>query len=372
MAGLSTFALIASLVLSALPNMAFEALPPLRVREADGSPNAIPVFDIILSNNLTLLRNNPGTVTISATTGAGGSSVVYAPTGGNYITFIADADLTNEKILTASDSITIVTDGTRVFISATTNAGGGSGTVNAGSAGNLAFYPSAGTTVDDLLIGSASTVVAVNSSGASHQYFLLRASDNMTVFYSGTAYSFSATTNNMSLKQDSITFPLIVGSGGTGQTTLTNRGILIGSGTTAVQVLTALNSGELVVGSSTIVAPQILPMSAGSQGFVLTVNTASRFGLSWVSSGDLGVASGTVNAGSQNYLTFYPSAGTTVDDTTVSISTGGGVAPFNVFILTSNAASGASGDIWFQSSNGSIYLRFNSSSTIYSVELGAI
>ena len=62
--------------------------------------------------------------------------------------------------------------------------------------------------------------------------------------------------------QDPITFPLIVGSGGTGQTTLTNRGILIGSGINAVQALSALNSGGLLVGSSTAVAPQILSMAA--------------------------------------------------------------------------------------------------------------
>lgn len=49
-------------------------LPPLRIREVDGSPNVIPVFDVILSNNLSLQNNGGGIVTISATTGAGGSS----------------------------------------------------------------------------------------------------------------------------------------------------------------------------------------------------------------------------------------------------------------------------------------------------------
>mgnify|MGYP001580697926 FL=1 len=42
--------------------------------------------------------------------------------------------------------------------------------------------------------------------------------------------------------QDPITFTLIVGSGGTGLDTLTNRGILVGSGINAVHVLSALNS----------------------------------------------------------------------------------------------------------------------------------
>lgn len=142
--------------------MGSESVPPLRIRENDGSPNVIPVYDIILSSNLTLINKGGGIVSISATTGAGGTS------------------------------------------------------------------------------------------------------------------------------QDPITFPLIVGSGGTGQTTLTTRGVLIGSGINAVQVLAALNSGELLVGSSTLVAPQILPLSAGSQGFVLTADSASRFGVSWMASGGAG------------------------------------------------------------------------------------
>ena len=54
--------------------MAQDSIPPLRIREVDGSPNVIPVFDIILSNNLTLLNQGGGIVSISATTGAAGGS----------------------------------------------------------------------------------------------------------------------------------------------------------------------------------------------------------------------------------------------------------------------------------------------------------
>lgn len=74
-------------------------------------------------------------------------------------------------------------------------AGGGNGVVNAGSAGNLTYYAQAGTAVDDLVIGSSHTILGVNSSGASHTYYNLLASDNATVIKSGTGIFISATTS---------------------------------------------------------------------------------------------------------------------------------------------------------------------------------
>ena len=48
--------------------MSAEQFPPLRIREEDGSPNAIPVYEIVVSNG-TLTRAGPGFVRLS--TGAG-------------------------------------------------------------------------------------------------------------------------------------------------------------------------------------------------------------------------------------------------------------------------------------------------------------
>src|SRR3990167_7702871 len=108
-----------------------ESLPPLRIRENDGSQNLIPVYEIVLSSNLTLASKGPGVVVISASTGAGGTA------------------------------------------------------------------------------------------------------------------------------QDPITFPLIVGSGGSGVVTIGSNQIILGSGTAPFVVLTALNSGDIIAGSSTLVGPQI-------------------------------------------------------------------------------------------------------------------
>ena len=161
-----------------------ETLPPLRIRENDGVPNLIPVYDIILSNNLTLASKGPGIVVISATTGAGGTS------------------------------------------------------------------------------------------------------------------------------QEPITFPLIVGSGGSGVTTIGSNQIVLGSGTAPFVAFVALNSGELIAGSSTVVKPQVL--GAGSQGQVLIANSSLRLGMAWIDSNALGSASSVVYAQTgDTFLVYSASTGLT-------------------------------------------------------------
>ena len=112
-------------------------LPPLRIRENDGDPNVLPVFDIILSSNLSLQNKGGGIVVISASTGAGGT---------------AQAPITFPLIIGS----------------------GGTGIATA---------------------GSATSLVGMNSSASVYDFYRLAASDNMTIVRNGTAYLFSATTN---------------------------------------------------------------------------------------------------------------------------------------------------------------------------------
>ena len=73
-----------------------------------------------------------------------------------------------------------------------------------------------------IITGSATTLVGVNSSGVVYDYYLLRGSDNATVTRLGTAYFISATTNA------GFVSPLAINSGGTGQTSHTQNGIIYG------------------------------------------------------------------------------------------------------------------------------------------------
>ena len=78
---------------------------------------------LLEASNATVNINSSGaTYYVSANTSTGGSGPAYAPTGGPYITFVANDTLSAEKVLTASNNVTLTTDGNTVWIAATTNA----------------------------------------------------------------------------------------------------------------------------------------------------------------------------------------------------------------------------------------------------------
>lgn len=65
---------------------------------------------------------------------------------------------------------TTASGGIVIDASGVSGGGGGSGTVNTGAAGTIAYYPSAGTTVDDLTIGTANQVLGVNSGATGYEH----------------------------------------------------------------------------------------------------------------------------------------------------------------------------------------------------------
>jgi len=70
---------------------------------------------------------------------------------------------------------------------------------------------------------------------------------------------------------------LVVANGGTGATTLTDGGILLGSGTGAVTALAQATNGQLVIGSTG--ADPILATLASTGGTVTITNTAGNINL---------------------------------------------------------------------------------------------
>ena len=135
-----------------------EPLPPLRVREADGSPNVIPVFDMVFSG-ATLTKTGPTTVQVLVDSGAGGTG---APTDAPYVTYSANATLSAERILTAGSSVTLVTDLTAIYVNALT--GGGATTVYAAT-GNQYVTISAAADLTDEYVFQASTGISLTSAG---------------------------------------------------------------------------------------------------------------------------------------------------------------------------------------------------------------
>lgn len=224
-------------------------------------------------------------------------------------------------LLVGSNSTTVTRSGTSYVISTVTSgaaAGGGNGVVNPGSAGNLAYYVSAGTAVDDLIIGSANTILGVNSSGAVNEYKTLVAGNNITFSYVTTGIQISASTGvvgvvyaatgntyivtdlasdltnefrlvqsgnsitistagnnivinaltgNLSGKQDLISIPLITSSGGTGRTT-------VGSAHTVLGV----NSDGTTLSYYALLASDNVTIVKSGTGIFFSANTGSGSG----------------------------------------------------------------------------------------------
>ena len=82
--------------------------------------------------------------------------------------------------------------------------------------------------------------------------------------------------------------PAQVARGGTGLSTITDGGIMLGSGTSAVTTLGPLSKGALVAGDGTT-DPQSL--SVGSDDQVLTADSAEATGLKWATPSTTGVTS---------------------------------------------------------------------------------
>jgi len=76
---------------------------------------------------------------------------------------------------------------------------------------------------------------------------------------------------------------LPVGSGGTGQTSLTTGAILIGNSTSAVTMVTQTTKGQILVGDGSG-APQMLAVG-GTQDHVLTVDSGETTGMKWAAGG---------------------------------------------------------------------------------------
>lgn len=444
--------------------MAIPPLPPLRIKEADGSPNVIPVFQVTVSN-MTLIDNGGGKVTLDGAGGTGpqgpaGTVTIGSGVGGGVtgsIIFVdssqnlgqdpsqlfwndgsnrlgvggsaplatlhvfgsgifesalamssqkitllgyptAGSDAATKAYVDASDATILPkVDSSRTISTLYPISGGGNLSANRTFAVDTAFLINSGRTISttyplsgggnlsadrtffiqtgaagQTLITSGGVAgdiawVATGGGGSSVVYAatgnayvvmnlaadltgefrLAQSGNSITITTAAGLVTINATTGDLSTKQDAITFPLGINSGGTGLASVISATNLIGFN----------SSSTIQFDSYRLVASDNMTILRSGTAYLFSATT------------NAGGGSGAVNAGSATYLAYYPASGTTVDDAPASISTGAGIAPFNVTILTSAAANLASGDIWFQSSSNRMYLGVRSSSTTYYVAL---
>lgn len=85
----------------------------------------LPSSKVIRAGSAVTIHTDSTSFYINATTSLGAGSAGLAGTGANYVTFVADSTLSNEKVLTAGSSVTMHTDSTAIYINATTSGGAG-------------------------------------------------------------------------------------------------------------------------------------------------------------------------------------------------------------------------------------------------------
>lgn len=212
-------------------------LPPLRIKEFDGSPNVIPVFTIIASN-MSVVNLGGGKVVLDGAGGTGPAGPAGTLTIGSGIT----GGATDGFLLMVSDGATL-------------------GQIDSSNFQRAISFPilvtSGGT--GRIVAGSATTLVGINSSGVVYDFYNILGSNNSSVTRSGTSYIVSSLTNNIAGKQDSISFPLSIASGGTALSAVGSAHTLLGvnsseSTFTYYAILASNNATVTKVGTSIFIS----------------------------------------------------------------------------------------------------------------------
>lgn len=267
-------------------------LPPLRVREQDGSPNAIPVFDIRVSNGT---MTNDGNGVIQLTTGGGGS-------GANVSGWTDAGAGTIEEVVVTDD----------VGIGATPN---GKLSVTGDTDETQFFIKGNGTQTNKHLI------LAVASDNSTR--FALSGDGSVTFAGTGTP---SARFGSGLTATYPITFDLV----GTDPLMYASSGNISTSGTFTISgdqlnMLTNTKGGILASNGT-----GFIPLAVGAtNGMVLSVDSTAATGLKW------GFASGGSGTGHKVFINLPISSAKLSQDGYARIDGGfvGGSTPYTMWRL---------------------------------------
>lgn len=247
--------------------------------------------------------------------------------------------------------------------------GGGSGTVNAGTANQIAYYPASAAAVsgDPNLTDNATTlsyipgVVTLGAAAGTSGSVVLNGSTSGAITVQPQAaagtYNFNlpnaAGTSGQPLLSGgggatAMTFgTLAVPAGGTGATTLTNHGVVLGQGTSAVVATGAGTAGQVLTSNGAAADPTFQAAGAGTVTSVAeTVNGGSSSGIFAITGSPVTTA-GTLNintAGTSGGVPYFSSSTVVSSSAALTANSpvlggGAGAAPLVSTGITSNGAS---------------------------------
>lgn len=197
--------------------------------------------------------------------GGGATAMVWGTRSGSTTTFA-----TTTGTLTAGNCVSIDGSGNLVAAGGACTTGGGGGTVSSSTAGQIGYFASTGTTI----VGNANLTISNGAvtfgvAGSVIGQLLLTGNTSGTITITGQAaagtYNFNLPTGAGTAGQPLLSGgggaaaqtygTLGVAGGGTGAATLTNHGVLIGAGTSAVTQLGAAAAGTLLTGQGAAADP---------------------------------------------------------------------------------------------------------------------
>ena len=191
------------------------------------------------------------------------------------------------------------------------------------SGSNLAFNSSSGVLTATGFAGDITGNVTGNTSGTSGSTtgnagtatILATARDIGGVSFNGSASIDlpgvnAAGSQNTSGTAAGLSATLVVGSGGTGATSLTANGVIIGNGTSALTAVDLSTKGKILIGDGSG-NPQAL--AVGTNTHILTADSSEATGVKWAAAagggGGLAVISAVNNYDSSSYYSTYSFTG---------------------------------------------------------------
>lgn len=252
----------------------------------------------------------------------------------------ASAGTSGQVLMSAGGGSSAMTWGTLTVGS------GGTG-LSGGTQGGIPYFATSSTMASSAALANHSVVVGGGTGGAPYTLSSTGSAGNVLISGGASADpSFGAL--NLAGGSNYVTGTLPVANGGTGATTLTTHGVLVGEGTSAVSALSAAGAGTVLTGQGTSSDPAFssqptlgvngstsgkillangntsgqtttiqpsastttawnftLPSSGGTNGYLLQTDGSGN--TSWVAP-----SSGTVSSGTANQLAYYGSTGTTL------------------------------------------------------------